>query len=166
MADGYVLHFFLPDRFPDFCSDVFSISPYSEDFRFLLKLIYWLPPPPIYLLFWGALVAFVSLSVRRLHDVGCSGFCFLVTFIPILNVFAWFIIAALDSVRGKNRYGDSEKYPDEVIPKKADMTPTAKTLETIASMNTVKAKFCPHCGNKIPGQFVFCSHCGGMQPNT
>lgn len=162
MADIYFRLYFLREEFiREFCIYELNIS--HEDFYQFLNLIYSLHPP-IYLLFWGALVCFVSLSVRRLHDAGYPGFCFVVTFIPILNFFAWCIIAASDSSRGKNRYGDSEKYPDEIISPKADTTsPAAKTLETTTSTNFVKTKFCPHCGNNVPKELSFCPNCGGKQ---
>lgn len=164
MADRYFqLCFLNGDFFREFC--LYDLDIPHEDFYLLLNLAHSLCPP-IYLLFWGALVAFVSLSVRRLHDAGFSGFCFVITFIPILNIFAWYIIATTDSIKGKNRYGDSEKYPDEITPKKADITPAPKTLETTVPMNSAKAKFCLHCGNKILEDSAFCSCCGGKQPNT
>lgn len=56
----------------------------------------------------------VPLTIRRLHDSGRSGWWFLLalTPLPILPGCLILIFACLDSQRGSNRFGPSEKYPD------------------------------------------------------
>jgi uncharacterized membrane protein YhaH (DUF805 family) len=51
----------------------------------------------------------LSVSVRRLHDVGMSGWWFLLSFVPILGDIAMIVIFCLDSEPGENRYGPNPK---------------------------------------------------------
>lgn len=67
---------------------------------------------------WGAigglyglavLIPSIAVSVRRLHDIGKSGWMLLVGFIPVIG-FIWLIILlATDSISGSNQYGDNPK---------------------------------------------------------
>lgn len=61
---------------------------------------------------WSIAVLIPSLAVvvRRLHDVGKSGWYYLLMFIPIIG---WIIVlcAFLKDSQGPNKYGDSPKYP-------------------------------------------------------
>ena len=67
---------------------------------------------PLYLLY--ALVVFIpglAVSVRRLHDVGKSGWMMLIALIPLIG-FIWFLVLMLtDSKPGANHYGLSPKEP-------------------------------------------------------
>jgi uncharacterized membrane protein YhaH (DUF805 family) len=51
----------------------------------------------------------LSVSVRRLHDVGMSGWWFLLSFVPILGDIAMIVIFCLGSEPGENRYGPNPK---------------------------------------------------------
>lgn len=62
---------------------------------------------------WAVAVILPSLSVcvRRLHDIGKSGWSYLIGLIPIVGwiiLLVWFL---QDSQKGANQYGDCEKYP-------------------------------------------------------
>jgi len=46
-----------------------------------------------------------SLTVRRLHDIGKSGWWQLILFVPIVGVIALLIFMVLQSQGGENRYG-------------------------------------------------------------
>ncbi|MCM1042078.1 MAG: DUF805 domain-containing protein [Bacteroides sp.] len=52
-----------------------------------------------------------AVNVRRLHDTGRSGWWFLLSFLPIVNIIllCWLI---QDSEKRENRYGKSPKYVD------------------------------------------------------
>lgn len=53
----------------------------------------------------------LAVCVRRLHDIGKSGWSYLVALIPLVGwiiVVVWFL---KDSQKGANQYGDCEKYP-------------------------------------------------------
>jgi len=54
------------------------------------------------------LLPVISVSVRRLHDTGRSGWWYLVTFIPVVGIFIFLILAMFDS-DGDNFYGPNLK---------------------------------------------------------
>ncbi|MDR2100894.1 MAG: DUF805 domain-containing protein [Campylobacteraceae bacterium] len=51
----------------------------------------------------------LGLAVRRLHDIGKSGWWVLITLIPIVGIIWFIILAATDSERGENQYGANPK---------------------------------------------------------
>ena len=51
----------------------------------------------------------LALTVRRLHDIGCSGVVFLVIFVPFVGPFIFLILMIRDSQPGKNHYGPNPK---------------------------------------------------------
>lgn len=55
------------------------------------------------------LIPSISVSVRRLHDIGRTGWWLLLSFIPILGWIALFIFTLLDSQSGSNKYGPNPK---------------------------------------------------------
>ena len=65
----------------------------------------------IYLLFYLVLfIPFISLSVRRLHDTGQSGFLALIFLIPIIGWLILLFYCCPDSEQNTNEYGPSPKY--------------------------------------------------------
>lgn len=40
-------------------------------------------------------IPFLSLTVRRLHDMGCSGWFYLISFIPLVGPFALYVMLAM-----------------------------------------------------------------------
>jgi uncharacterized membrane protein YhaH (DUF805 family) len=60
-------------------------------------------------------VANLSLSVRRLHDVGKSGWFLLIYFIPLIG-FIWLIVLfCTDGEPGANKYGANPKNPSDEL---------------------------------------------------
>jgi len=55
------------------------------------------------------LVPTLAISVRRLHDIGKSGWWLLIVLIPIVGVLVLLYFYVLDSQIGPNRYGSSLK---------------------------------------------------------
>ncbi len=55
------------------------------------------------------LVPSIAISVRRLHDVGKSGWLLLLLLIPIVGEILIFVWAVIDSQKGDNRYGANPK---------------------------------------------------------
>ena len=55
----------------------------------------------------------LSVTVRRLHDVGKSGWFILLSFIPIIGTIWLFVLTCKDSESGKNRFGENPK--EEVV---------------------------------------------------
>lgn len=54
----------------------------------------------------GLFVTNLSLGVRRLHDIGMSGWLLLIGIIPYLGTIALLILAAMPSSDGRNDYGE------------------------------------------------------------
>lgn len=54
----------------------------------------------------------LGVNVRRLHDTGRSGWMLLLGLIPLVGAIILLVFACLDSERGTNKYGPSEKYPE------------------------------------------------------
>lgn len=57
------------------------------------------------------LIPSMALCWRRLHDSGKSGALYFLHFIPYIGGLILFVFFLLDSERGTNKYGPSEKYP-------------------------------------------------------
>lgn len=67
---------------------------------------------------WGAisglyglamLIPGLAVGVRRLHDIGKSGWMLLVAFIPIVGIIWLLILLATDGTPGSNEYGENPK---------------------------------------------------------
>lgn len=67
---------------------------------------------------WGAIgglyglamiIPGVAVGVRRLHDIGKSGWMLLVALIPVIGVIWLIILLATDSTPGSNQYGANPK---------------------------------------------------------
>ena len=75
----------------------------------LAKLI---TPYLIYLSYIYCLIAFLpglGLGIRRLHDIGKSGWYILIGFIPLVGIILLYFYC-LDSENQSNEYGESPKY--------------------------------------------------------
>ncbi|MEX0893611.1 MAG: DUF805 domain-containing protein [Gemmatimonadota bacterium] len=55
------------------------------------------------------IVPSIAVSVRRLHDVGRSGWWFLITFIPLIGQLVLLYWTVKDSQEGSNAYGANPK---------------------------------------------------------
>ncbi len=51
----------------------------------------------------------IAVAVRRLHDIGKSGWWYLIAFIPIVGPFVLLYFFVLDSQPGSNQYGPNPK---------------------------------------------------------
>jgi len=68
---------------------------------------------PIYGLYVLALlIPGLAVGVRRLHDVGKSGWMFLIAFIPLIGGIWLLVLFCTDSQQGTNKWGEN---PKEVI---------------------------------------------------
>ena len=60
----------------------------------------------LYLIYWLlTIVPSFSIAVRRLHDLGMSGFWIIITLIPLLGSFILLIILAQKGQQQDNKYG-------------------------------------------------------------
>lgn len=67
-----------------------------------------------YGLFYGIyalalLIPAIAVSVRRLHDIGKSGWMLLIVLIPLIGSIWLLILMATDSNPGENQYGENPK---------------------------------------------------------
>ena len=74
------------------------LSTNSYNGSFLLLLYYLLTIIPSF-----------AVGIRRLHDVGKSGWMALVGFIPIVGVIWLIVLFCMDSQPGSNQWGDNPK---------------------------------------------------------
>ncbi|WP_040725881.1 DUF805 domain-containing protein [Thiomicrorhabdus sp. Kp2] len=58
----------------------------------------------------GLFIPSLALSVRRLHDIGKSGWWLLLWLVPILGWIVLLVFYVLDSEKEENKYGVSPKY--------------------------------------------------------
>jgi len=69
-----------------------------------------LPYGVIYILYaLAVLIPSLAVGVRRLHDIGKSGWMLLVSFIPIIGAIWLIILFVTDSNPGENQYGANPK---------------------------------------------------------
>lgn len=52
---------------------------------------------------------YLAVTARRLHDIGKSGWMFLINLIPIIGSIWLFVLTVTDSQPGKNKYGPNPK---------------------------------------------------------
>lgn len=76
----------------------------------LWNLIFGLIPVVNILWVLATLIPGLALSVRRLHDIGKSGWLLLLSLIPIIGAIVLFVFSVTDSDPGTNQYGPSPKY--------------------------------------------------------
>jgi uncharacterized membrane protein YhaH (DUF805 family) len=57
------------------------------------------------------IVPSIAVAVRRLHDTDKSAWFLLLYLVPFVGGIIMIVLYALDSTRGTNQYGISEKYP-------------------------------------------------------
>ncbi len=57
----------------------------------------------------GLLLPSLAVNVRRLHDIGKSGWWLLIGFIPFVGGIVLFIFSLMDSQPGENMYGPNPK---------------------------------------------------------
>jgi uncharacterized membrane protein YhaH (DUF805 family) len=58
----------------------------------------------------AVLIPGIAVSVRRLHDIGRSGWWLLIVLVPLVGAIVLFIFMVLDSKPEQNEYGPSPKY--------------------------------------------------------
>jgi len=69
-----------------------------------------LSPGPLYGIY--ALILFIpglAVVIRRLHDIGKSGWMILVTLIPLIGAIWILVLMLTDSNPGENQYGENPK---------------------------------------------------------
>ncbi|CAN5343605.1 DUF805 domain-containing protein [soil metagenome] len=71
---------------------------------------------PVLLFILASIVPGLAVTVRRMHDLGLSGWWLMIVFVPFVGqVLAWlltFIIIFIPAPRGENRYGFDPRDPE------------------------------------------------------
>ncbi|ECF2802565.1 DUF805 domain-containing protein [Salmonella enterica subsp. enterica serovar Miami] len=86
-----------------YCITIFldiKIQNNLDDYMFYLTAIYFI------LIF----IPILALQIRRLHDIGCSGWFELIIFIPSIGSLILLIMHCLPSESGNNKYGTQPDY--------------------------------------------------------
>ncbi|MCL4546647.1 MAG: DUF805 domain-containing protein [Deltaproteobacteria bacterium] len=63
----------------------------------------------VYLYDLAVLIPGLAVSIRRVHDIGKSGWFILINLIPIVGFIIWIVYMATDSQPGENKYGQNPK---------------------------------------------------------
>lgn len=90
----------------------------------------------------------ISLFVRRLHDIGKSGYWYLIQFVPIVNIIFYFVWYTKDSQKGINKYGPNPKEtmnPQDVV----------NVVDNMVSLHC-----CSVCGATYNVGDLVCEKCG------
>ncbi len=85
----------------------------------IVSVIYWL-------YYLAILIPTLAVSVRRLHDIGKSGWMILINLIPIIGAIWFLVLTCFDSTEGNNEYGPNPKTSSSVNPPIAP-TPTPQS---------------------------------------
>lgn len=112
-----------------------------------------------------SLVPSLSVSVRRLHDTGKSGWFLLIGLIPFVGGLIVIILMALDSDPGMNEYGPNPKFSGlPTLPvwgagynsPRLDVQP--QPGPTFG--DETSSGFCGSCGARLKDASPFCGDCG------
>jgi len=87
------------------------------------------------------LVPHFAVTVRRLHDIGRSGWWILIGLMPLIGWLILLVLCLSDSQLGTNRYGPN--------PKDGERTQSG-----------CDKGFCLYCDAALPGGEAFCQKCG------
>lgn len=80
-------------------------------------------------------------------------------------------IHSFKNATGENRYSsfdivDSEEEPDPLNLKygKPEQSKQTEQSGKTEDTNKTESRYCPWCGTKVDGDYVFCNHCGKKLP--
>ena len=63
----------------------------------------------------GLIIPSIAVTVRRLHDIGKSGWWYLLAFVPLGGI-VLFVFSVMDSQPGSNEYGPNPKeFNDDIV---------------------------------------------------
>jgi uncharacterized membrane protein YhaH (DUF805 family) len=134
----------------------------SEDYGGVLFI-----PLGLYIL--AVIIPSLAVQVRRLHDIGMSGWFlllfFVLGFIPIIGFLAsvaQIVLMCLDSNPGDNQYGPNPKSSELAgdVAGSAGFTTIGLGEQPLPSSGTSNLGFCSACGTKLTDASSTCSHCG------
>lgn len=111
------------------------------------------------------LIPGIAIGVRRLHDVGRSGWWILIAFTVIGIIFPLFYWSVLRGTQGTNKYGPDPLHPQPQP--QSEPSWEGATIQTIpVSVGTGPSSpgktpaYCYQCGVGVPSEAAFCTRCG------
>lgn len=96
----------------------------------------------------ASIVPSLAVTVRRLHDIGKSGWTYLFSFIPIVGGIILLIFTCMEGQPNQNQYGPNPK-----------LTSNDFSSKTAHQSSATKGNFCNNCGYRTP-EGKFCAGCG------
>ncbi len=60
----------------------------------------------------ATIIPFITVLIRRLHDIGKSGWWMFIPIVPIAGFIAIIVFLVMDSSLGENKYGPNPKEPN------------------------------------------------------
>jgi uncharacterized membrane protein YhaH (DUF805 family) len=73
---------------------------------------------------------FLSVHIRRLHDINKSGYWWFILFVPLIGIFWSIILSCLSGTKGANDFGSDEGNPD-ITSKQQRLEGFVKRLERL-----------------------------------
>lgn len=104
----------------------------------------------------------MCLQIRRLHDVGKSGFWWWTVLVPFLNLYLIYLLFFKRGEPSANRYGPPVSHEES----QSHMSQQDKGFYTspLPAGETTNGRFCRYCGAKLSEDSRFCRMCGAEVP--
>ncbi len=106
-----------------------------------------------------------AVSVRRLHDVGKSGWFLLIVLIPLIGAIWLFVLTVTEGDSGDNDYGTDPKLVSKISRSQNDSYNKDYQNDNLKNKELI---FCSNCGKSYPknGHINFCDSCGNKIEST
>ena len=99
----------------------------------------------------------MAVAVRRLHDVGKSGWMMLISLIPIVGAIWLFVLMVTEGQQGKNEYGTDPKTSPETFDEPTRLKSAGVTMIVVASV-TVALSIFAHIARSIEYNYSVSYH--------
>ena len=110
----------------------------------------------------GLLLANLAVSVRRLHDLGRSGYWLLISFVPVIGSILLIVWYAKRRNEGTNNYGPHPStkldYGTTSVSGEGGRFSLARPESRLSL--TLPERFCSNCGVALGDDVKFCPSCG------
>ena len=121
----------------------------NGDFIFSITILYYI----------FIILPSIAMTVRRLHDVGQSGWMVLLNLVPYVGGVVILVFTCLDSQPNENKYGPNPKKVD-TDDNKYGPSPEKVEAEILPESNTSSfPAYCSNCGQKTTSG-NYCAKCG------